>query len=194
VLRLFIGIALPEAVRVELGTLCSGIPNARWIRPKNLHMTLRFIGQVSEDVAEYVDDSLREIHAKSFSIQLSGLGFFGSSSSPRQIWVGVERNFALYHIQEKIESAIVRAGLCPERRKFSPHVTLARLHGHSMLRVQAFLSAHEPFYKGPITVDRFTLFSSKLSRNGAVYRAEADYLLDCDQAPKRIKVCSTEPI
>lgn len=192
-LRLFVGIALPEEVRVELGTLCSGIPNARWVRPENLHMTLRFIGEVGEDVAEDIDDSFREIRGQSFSMWLKGLGFFGNARSPRQIWVGVERNLALHHLQEKIESAIVRAGLPPECRKFVPHVTLARLRGQNVSRLQSFLSVHEPFRKGPIAVDRFTFFSSKLSHNGSIYRAEADYPLDGNQAPKRVKVCSTEP-
>ncbi|MCE2510904.1 MAG: RNA 2',3'-cyclic phosphodiesterase [Alphaproteobacteria bacterium] len=191
-LRLFVGIALPEEVQVRLGMLCSGLPNARWVRPENLHMTLRFIGEVGEDVAEDVDDSLQGIRAQSFSMSLSGLGFFGNGRSPRQVWVGVERNPLLLHLQEKIESAIVRAGLPPERRKFVPHVTLARLRGQNVARLQSFLSVHEPFREGPFAVDCFTLFSSKLSHNGSIYRAEADYLLSSDQAPKRERVLSTE--
>ena len=179
-LRLFVGIALPEEVQAELGALGGGLPNASWVRPENLHMTLRFIGEVGEDVAEDIEAALQGIHARGFSMELCGLGFFSNGRNPRQIWVGVERNPALVHLQEKIESAVVRAGLPPERRKFIPHVTLARLRGQNVPRLQAFLSTHEPFRKGPLAIDRFTLFSSKLSHNGSIYRAEAEYPLNGD--------------
>lgn len=176
-LRLFVGIPLPEAVRARLRALCAGLPNARWVRPENLHLTLRFIGEVTEDVAEDIDDSLSAVRPPAFAMELCGLGFFGNGSAPRQIWVGVARNPALLHLQEKVESAIVRAGLPPEGRKFVPHVTLARLRGRRAPRLQAFLLQHEPLREDAIAVRHFTLFSSTLSDQGSIYVAEAEYPL-----------------
>jgi len=176
-LRLFAGLALPKAVRARLGGLCAGLPNARWVQPENLHLTLRFIGNVDGDSAQDIDDALQEIHADGFSMRLQGLGFFGSRRRARQIWVGAERTPELLHLQEKIESAIVRTGFPPEGRKFVPHVTLARLRDLQTSRLQDFLSAHEPFCIEAFPVAGFTLYSSVRSSSGAFYRAEAEYPL-----------------
>src|ERR1700751_1027756 len=100
-LRLFVGIGFPPELKLRLSLLCSGIPKARWVDPGNLHLTLRFIGEISEDLAADVDDALIQLRARRFSLQLAGTGVFGGDR-PRSLWVGVERNSDLIALREKI--------------------------------------------------------------------------------------------
>src|SRR5690242_13145374 len=125
-LRLFVGIALPPQLKLRLSLLASGVPGARWVDPGNMHLTLRFIGEVDEGVASDIDAALARIRAPRFAVTLTGIGHFGGAA-PRLLWAGVESNAALFHLRDKIEAAVVRAGLAAETRRFSPHVTLARL-------------------------------------------------------------------
>src|SRR5271169_1349618 len=125
-LRLFVGIGFPPELKLRLSLLCSGLPGAKWVDPGNFHLTLRFIGEVGEDVAADVDEALVTLKARRFALQLAGVGVFGNGK-PRQLWVGAERDPALASLQGKIELALIRIGLPPEPRKFAPHVTLARL-------------------------------------------------------------------
>jgi 2'-5' RNA ligase len=102
------------------------VPGAKWVDPGNLHLTLRFIGEISEDVAADIDDTLSRLRARRFTLQIAGTGVFGGEK-PRSLWAGVERSPELAGLRDKIEQALIRTGLSPEPRKFSPHVTLARL-------------------------------------------------------------------
>src|ERR1700729_4052105 len=112
-LRLFVGIEFPPELKLRLSLLQSGVAGARWVDPGNLHLTLRFIGEVSEAVAADVDEALLRLKARRFTVQLAGGGVFGNGK-PRQLWVGVERDPALGTLQSKIELALVRVGLPPE--------------------------------------------------------------------------------
>ena len=176
-IRLFVGLSLPEAVQPRLDALCNGVPGARWVAPESRHMTLRFIGDVAESVTSDVDDALREIEAPAFMLTLDGVGQFGSKGQARMLWVGAERDERLLRLAAKVESAVVRAGLEPEGRKFIPHVTLARLKDVREFQLGPYLADHALFRAGPFPVDRFVLFSSFLSRNGAIYTPEAEYPL-----------------
>jgi 2'-5' RNA ligase len=142
-----------------------------------LHLTLRFIGEVTEDVGHDIDDALLTIRAPAFELELSGVGEFGGNNS-RALWAGVRANGALVHLQRKVETAIQRIGLEPETRKFSPHVTLARLKSAPREKVMQFLSHYGLFTSGPFRVDRFVLFSSHQGSGGSVYHAERVYPLD----------------
>jgi 2'-5' RNA ligase len=175
---LFVGIALPEDLRTRLAALCGGIPGARWVAPENLHLSLRFIGEVEDTLIDDIDTALARIRAPAFDLTFADVGRFESGRKPRTLWVGVERSPPLERLQVKIEAAIVGLRLAPESRKFTPHVTLARFKSTPARRVAAFLSAHSLFRHGPVPVDRFTLFSSQLGKGGSVYRVEADYALD----------------
>lgn len=181
-IRLFVAITLPEAIRLRLAGLCAGIPGARWVGEENLHLTLRFIGDVDNGVAEDVDAALTRIRAPAFDITLEGVGYFGKASQARILWAGIRKCGALSHLQAKVESAVTRSGLPPEERKFSPHVTLARLKGAQAGRLERFVAENAGFRAGPIAVDRFVLYSSFLSRAGAIHTPEADYPL---AAPER---------
>jgi RNA 2',3'-cyclic 3'-phosphodiesterase len=175
--RLFVGVELPEDVRERLASLCAGIPGARWVPPENLHLTLRFIGEVSGGEADDIYHALTSVRPRSFDITLSGVGHFETGSEVRAVWVGVERNAELVALRDRIESTLVRIGLPPEGRRFTPHVTLARLKDTPPQRVSTFLAHNALFRAGPIAVEHFTLFSSFLQGSGAIHTPEADYPL-----------------
>lgn len=177
-IRLFVGIALPDLLRERLAALGGGLPNARWVAPENLHLTLRFIGEVDEATGHEIHEALAAVRAPAFFFELAGFDLFGSGSRAHTLWAGVERNPPLAHLREKIESALVRLGLPPDTRKFSPHVTVARLNNVPAGRLRGFLAGNGLFRSGPVPCDRFTLFSSHLGRNGASYAAEAEYTLE----------------
>jgi 2'-5' RNA ligase len=175
-IRLFVAVELPEAVRMRLAALQGGVPGARWLSDGQLHLTLRFIGEVDENVAHDIDDALGVIRAPSFVLELAGVGEFGGKN-PRALWAGIRANDSLMHLQKKVETALQRIGLAPEPRKFSPHVTLARLKSPPREKVVQFLSHHALFASGSVRVDRFVLFSSHPGSNGSVYHPEREYPL-----------------
>ena len=176
-LRLFVGLEIPETVRTHLTLLCGGVPGARWTEPGNFHLTLRFIGEVSEDVAADVDAALAHIQAPAFALVLEGVGQFGGAKA-RQLWAGVAHNEALTHLQAKCESALTRIGLEPEGRKFTPHVTLARLKEAPMPRVTRFLEEYALFRATVFPVTRMVLFASHQGRSGVVYEPLRCYPFD----------------
>jgi 2'-5' RNA ligase len=177
-MRLFVALDMPWSVREQLAALSgSGIPGARWVPPENFHLTLRFIGDIPSHIARDVDDALLGIKTRGFSLTLTGMGTFARGGVSSALWVGVERTPSLEHLRNKIETALQRRGLEPERRKFQPHLTLARLDNPAEAKVAAFVQAHNLFRAGPIPVEHFTLFSSVLCKDHAVYTPEAEYEL-----------------
>jgi RNA 2',3'-cyclic 3'-phosphodiesterase len=175
-LRLFVGIGFPPELKLRLSLLCSGIPKARWVDPGNLHLTLRFIGEISEDVAADVDQALAKLRARRLRLQLAGTGIFGSER-PRSLWVGVERNPDLIALRDKIEQALTRVGLPPEPRKYAPHVTLARLQNPPLDKIAEFLAVHGGFRAEPLAVEAFHLIASYPTKSGSVYEDQAAYPL-----------------
>ncbi|MCY4190957.1 MAG: RNA 2',3'-cyclic phosphodiesterase [Rhodospirillaceae bacterium] len=177
-IRLFVGLKLPDDLRDVLSIMERGIPGARWVASDNFHVTLRFIGDVAEHEAEDIDSSLRAIRARNFPLTLTGVGHFGKLRSARSIWTGVHANPALKHLQAKVESAIVRAGFATEKRRFKPHVTLARIKGETGHHLANFLSEHGDFRAPPFPVTAFHLYQSHLGRNGAAYEMLCSYPLE----------------
>jgi 2'-5' RNA ligase len=172
-LRLFVGIDLPPALKLRLSTLCVGVPEARWVDPGNFHVTLRFIGEVDEGVASDIDAALLRLTGPRFQLALSGVGQFGT----RMLWVGVQKSPPLLQLQGKVESALKRAGLPPETRRFTPHVSLARLRQPLGPKVQAFLAANALFRAEPFDVTGFSLVASYPTKSGAIYEDQAGYPL-----------------
>jgi 2'-5' RNA ligase len=177
VIRLFVALDLPWPLRERLALLAGGLPGARWISAENYHLTLRFIGETPGHRAEDADLALSSLRARGFSLTLAGVGTFEKAGKPAALWAGVERNPALDHLQTKIETALQRAGFAAERRRFVPHVSLARLDNPPGDKLAAFLQAHNLFRAPPVPVEHFTLFSSRLGKEQAVYTAEVDYAL-----------------
>jgi 2'-5' RNA ligase len=174
-IRLFVGIELPPELRLRLSLLCGGIPGAKWVDPGNLHLTLRFIGEVDEGTASDIDETLAQIRAPRFALTLSGTGHFGTGDTPRALWVGVEKTRALLQLHDKIEMALMRLGLAPEQRRYTPHVTLARLKQVAVPRLQEFLRDHALFRAESFPVERFSLIASYPTKSGSIYEDQADY-------------------
>ena len=177
-MRLFVALSLPEDVQQRLSGLANGLPGARWVKPENLHLTLRFLGEVDNMAAADVDDALAKIRSPGFDLSLNGIGHFGEGRKLRALWVGVDASDQLMRLQEKIEQALIRAGLPPEPRKFKPHITLARFKSNPGARLQDYLADHNLVRAGPIAITSFELYSSFTSAEGAIYRVEASYPLE----------------
>ncbi len=177
-MRLFVALSLPDEVRARLAVLANGLPGARWVAPNNLHLSLRFLGELDGAEAADVDAALSRVQAPAFDMTLSGIGHFGEGRNLRALWVGVAPNPALMHLHDKVEKALVRTGLAPEGRKFKPHVTLARFKRNPGARLRDYLVDHGLLRLGPIPVRDFRLYSSFLSSQGALYRVEASYPLE----------------
>ena len=176
-IRLFVAIPLPEAVRTLLAGLCGGVPGANWTPSGNLHLTLRFIGEVEESRYPDIAGALASIRAEGFTLRLAGVDFYGDRRRARILYAGVRAPDNLERLQKRVESVLVRAGLPPEQRRFHPHVTLARLRDAPFERIGRFLEGHGAFASPPFAVRRFALFSSLTAASGACFTEEVDYPL-----------------
>ena len=175
--RLFTGLEVPYDVQLALSLKRGGLSGARWIDPENYHITLRFIGDVDNHIADEVSYELdRAANAESFRIRLSHLGIFGGDK-PRALYAGVENNEALQRLQVSHERVLRRVGLEPEARRFVPHVSLARLRGTPPVEVADFIHHAGQFTALEFTVRRFVLFSSRNSVGGGPYLVEQSYSL-----------------
>ena len=174
-IRLFVALELPAELRTQMAMLAGGIQGAKWVPPQNYHLTLRFIGEVESWRAEEVDDALANIRARPFELALTGAGLFEKAGRVQAIYVAAERNQSLGLLQCKIETALQRIGLPPERKRFAPHVTLARTDRAAPDKLISWVQAHNLFRAQPIIVEHFTLFSSQLGKENAVYTPEVDY-------------------
>ena len=174
-MRLFVALELPHEARLRLARLGTGLPGARWLPPENYHLTLRFLGEMPGHRAEELDGALAALRGRGFVLQLSGVGVFEKAGRPQALWAGVDRNPQLDHLQAKIETAVQRVGFEPERRRFTPHVTVARLDNAPPNKLAEWVQAHNLLRMEPISVEHFTLFSSRLGKDGAVYTSEVEY-------------------
>ncbi|MEW5424333.1 RNA 2',3'-cyclic phosphodiesterase [Amorphus sp. 3PC139-8] len=179
--RLFTGLEIPPDVRNRLSLLRGGLRSARWIDPENYHITLRFIGDIDDRTADEVAAMLDTVKRTEVRVRLSGLGAFGSRK-PHSIWARVEPNPALLELQSEHERLLQRIGLPPEGRKFTPHVTIARLKGASAREVASWLSIRGDFEAPTFMASRFVLFSSRASQGGGPYLVEEEYPLLADAA------------
>jgi len=174
--RIFTGLELPANVAQSLATLRGGLPGARWIDPENYHLTLRFIGDVDDTVAREVASLLGKVSRAPLELRFDGLSSFGGRR-PRAVVATLAQTPALMELQAEHERLMQRVGLEPEGRKFTPHVTLARLRDSSSRQVADYL-ATRPFLEPlPFRVSRFVLFSSRASVGGGPYVVEAAYPL-----------------
>jgi 2'-5' RNA ligase len=174
--RLFVAVAIPDGVAQPLLLMQGGVPGARWSTREQLHLTLRFIGEVDGREANAIDDALSALTAPKFTLALKGVGEFGGGK-PRALWAGVAPSQALLHLQRKVETALQRIGLEAEQRKFTPHVTLARLKATARGHVMEFLVDHALYASVPFAVEEFILYSSETSPKGSLYVPERRYPL-----------------
>ena len=174
--RLFTGVEIPSDIGQALSTLRGGLPGARWITPENYHLTLRFIGDVDDATAHEVASLLGRVKRGPFDLHIKGLTSFGGKK-PRAVVASVSPAQALLDVQAEQERLMQRIGLEPEGRKYTPHVTLARLRESSSRDVAEYLAARGFFRTSPFKVSRFVLFSSRNSVGGGPYVVEASYPL-----------------
>ncbi len=176
-MRLFVAIALHEELRARLSRMQQGVPAARWVYPDNLHLTLRFIGEADGIEAQDLDAALAQVRAARFDLTLDGVDRFGPGRKSRALWVGVAPAPELDRLRRRVEQAVQAAGFAPERRKFKPHVTLARFKGDPGQRLHDHLAHHAAFRAEGFEAREFVLFSSFLAQAGAIYTPERVYPL-----------------
>lgn len=185
-MRLFVGIELPAALQDRLADLYGDLPDLRWVAPENLHLTLCFIGEVGQHHMADLRDALEEAALEApaaFEVSVKGLGRFVRNSSGRHnsegsvLWVGVEGPPELGRLHARIKRALIELGLPPERKKLSPHITIARSKFSLPRGIDEYMQAHLDFTGGSFTVEGFELFSSRLKPGGAEYSIEESFRL-----------------
>lgn len=178
-MRVFVAIDLPEPVRDALAAVQDALPAGRLSDPEQLHITLAFLGEQPDEVVEAAHWALTRLSGPPFDLQLAGLGTFGDRA-PHSVWAGIRDPAALKALQARVLSALHGAGLMLERRRFRPHVTLARLGRLAPAeaeRLTRFLQRFEAFPSPPFRVADVALWRSTLLRSGAVYDELARYPL-----------------
>ncbi|MGF1606074.1 MAG: RNA 2',3'-cyclic phosphodiesterase [Rhodothalassiaceae bacterium] len=187
--RLFVGLELPDRIKGHLIALMGGLEGVRWQTEDQLHLTLRFIGEVDRAKAEDIRSALGLVSGEPFDVKLEGVGYFGPDRSPRLLWAGVADPAPLKHLHEKLDQALTRVGIAPESRKFKPHVTLARFRrpAAATARLPLFLERSACLSLPAFTVTRFVLFESHLLGEGACYDAVESYPLGLSLDPEDIE-------
>lgn len=180
--RLFVAIDLPEPLRASLAALGGGVPGAKWVGAEQMHLTLRFIGEVDGAMFRDIAGELTGISAPAFDVEVAGVGYWGDKRRAKVLWAGTRPCPPLLRLQGKIEAALVRIGVEPERRKYHPHITLARLSLPSRHRTADWLGRNGGLAPAPFRVTQFVLYSSFLSASGALHRPEAVFPLNAREA------------
>lgn len=180
--RLFIGIALPEARRNELAALSRPLRGFAWTPREQLHLTLRFVGEVEEPAAQALERSLGEVRVASFLLPLQGLGVFPPRPPFQVLWLGLgQAHPRLFQLRQQLDDRLLRLGIETELRRFHPHVTLARLRKESSEgAVRKFLKDEGCFEGAPFKAEYFGLFESRLRPEGALHRLRRAYPLDAN--------------
>jgi RNA 2',3'-cyclic 3'-phosphodiesterase len=176
-IRLFAALSLPEEIGLALSRRQTGVEGARWRPLEALHVTLRFFGEIREDVARDLDAELVGVGGRAFDLQLSGVGAFGEGPDIDVLWAGVEESEPLRRLARACETAARRAGLRPETRHYRPHLTLAYLRRPDPAEVATWIQANNLLKSPAIRVESFGLYSSFLGHEQAHYRLEAEYPL-----------------
>ena len=181
--RLFVALRPPRPIRERLFNLMDGIPGARWQDDEQLHLTLRFIGEVEERTGEDLAAALGSISAPVPTAALGGVGRFGDRRRGGALWAGVEPHDALASLHRKVDQACIRAGLTPEGRAYLPHITIARLPRSVATdpAVEEWLADTAGLASGPFTLPHLILYASHLGRDGAYYEPVMRWPLDSDQ-------------
>jgi len=173
--RLFTAIRIPLAQRETLLGIMGGLPHVRWQRDDQLHLTLRFIGDVDEDKAKEIRLILSTIQFLPISVRIKGVGIFGPARKPRMVWAGIENPDPVKALQEKITNTLRRLAIEPQERKYKPHVTLARVNGNNGDKLNLFLNHYSGLALEPFEGKDFVLYKSHLSHTGSQYQVIDSY-------------------
>jgi 2'-5' RNA ligase len=168
--RLFIAVTLPDAIRDSLAALPAPLSGVAWTRPEQLHLTLRFLGNVPGDNIDPLAVRLAAIRIEPFLLPIAGLGAFPPKSPPRVLWAGVGSGHPrLFQLRQRLDDTLLAAGLDLDVRTFHPHVTLARCEETAAGPAAQWLRAHREFAAPPFRVESFGLWSSQLLATGPVH-------------------------
>jgi RNA 2',3'-cyclic 3'-phosphodiesterase len=174
--RLFTALELPETVVSQMAMARGGVIGARWLEPEDYHITLRFVGDIDGRTARDVAETLGDIRRPKAHVRFEGLSWFGGDK-PRAIVARVKADPALMDLQAEQERRLRRIGVEPETRKFTPHVTLARLRGVAEKAIADYLASRGAFQAEAFWAQRFVLYSAREGSGGGPYVVEAAYLL-----------------
>ena len=174
--RLFTGLELPDGVVSQLALMRGGVVGARWLEPEDYHVTLRFIGDIDTRAARDIADTLGDIRRPKTQVRFEGLSWFGGDK-PRAIVAKVKPEPGLMDLQAEQERRLRRIGVEPETRKYTPHVTLARLRGVGQTSLASYLAARGALFAESFTAERFVLYSAREGSGGGPYVVEAAYPL-----------------
>ena len=169
--RLFLAIALPEPVRATLVALMEPLPGVNWTRPEQLHVTLRFLGDVQNEKIDALIEHLSGVRVEPFLLPIEGVGAFPPHPPPRVVWVGVGTGHPrLHQLRQRADDALLAAGLAElDVRMFHPHVTLARCTKPAAAAIGHWLHTRREFAAPPFRVGAFDLCASELQPTGAVH-------------------------
>ena len=178
--RLFVALRPPAPIRSALTEIMAGVPHARWQDDDQLHLTLRYIGEVERPVAEDIAMALARVRGRAATVALSGVGVFDTRGRVDTLWAGVSPAGALARLHAKIDHALVGIGLRAESRAYRPHITVARLARGSgdEEAIARWRADHAMLSSAPFTLDRLTLYESHLGRTRASYEAVAQWALE----------------
>jgi 2'-5' RNA ligase len=174
--RLFTGLEMPEVVVGQLALLRGGVVGARWLEPDDYHITLRFIGDIDARTARDIDDTLSDTHRPKAPIRFEELSWFGGDK-PRAIVAKVKPEPTLMDLQAEQERRLRRIGIEPETRKFTAHVTLARLRGAGQAAIAGYLAERGALVAESFVAERFVLYSARAGSGGGPYVVEVAYPL-----------------
>jgi 2'-5' RNA ligase len=177
--RLFVALRPPRPIRAVLIAAMHGISGARWQDDEQLHLTLRFIGEVDRHRAEDIAAALGGLHAPAIPARIAGVGLFERQGRPHMVWAGVEPPAPLAALHRKVDQALARVGVAPETRTFVPHITLARLNRASG-PVAPFLAQSSDLASPPFLFDHVTLYESEMGHDGSRYHPVARYPLEAE--------------
>src|ERR1043166_1698280 len=171
--RLFVAIDLPESTRQLLATLDPHIRGVRWVDSAQIHLTLAFFGDVSDETDIALREKLSAIEFGAFFLPIVGVGTFSTKGAPKIIWVGVGKAHPhLFQIHKRVQEAALAVGIDPELRPWHPHITIARCRDVSAQSLRKFLQSNSEFDAGMIRVDAFYLYSSELTAAGPIHTRE----------------------
>lgn len=176
-MRVFIAIPLPVDIRASLASLCHGIAGAKWTQPENMHITLRFLGELNDEQCRDLDDELSEINCPRFDLTFRSFGCFDKRGHVHTLWAALDKSPELERLFEKVESASVRAGLEKARRKFKPHTTLARFRHVEDREIGTFMESRNPYSSEPFPAQSFVMYQSLRGNEGPRYEVLAEYPL-----------------
>jgi 2'-5' RNA ligase len=188
--RLFVALRPPRAIREMLISAMQGVSGARWQSDEQLHLTLRFIGEVDRHRAEDIAAALGAIYAPAVTARIAGVDLFERQGRPHMLWAGVEPHEPLAALHRKVDQLLARVGVAPETRAFVPHITLARLNRGSG-PVASFLALNSDLASAPFEFGHVTLYESEMGHGGSRYHPVARYPLGENSATSADAIAST---